>query len=94
MDERDSGRWAALGALPGVAPEADATPATEVECDGETFELRSDQRGGTHYAWLSGPNAGYGFTTSPTVDDVEQHRENIRSFLSMIDPETGYIAED
>jgi len=41
-----------------------------------------------------GPNPGYAFTTSPTIDDIEQHQTNIRSFLSMIDPETGYIEEN
>jgi hypothetical protein len=94
MDRREGGEWAPLAALPGIAPEADAAPATRLSCDGETFELRSDQFGGTHYTWLSGPNPGYGFTTSPAVDDIGQHQTNIRSFLSMIDPETGYIEED
>jgi hypothetical protein len=31
---------------------------------------------------------------SPTPNDMEQHQRNIRSFLSMIDPTTGYIEED
>lgn len=92
MDKREGGDWAAL---PGIAPEEAAAPAAELECDGEIFELRPDGFGGTHYTWLSGPNTGYGFSTSPTVhDDIEQHRANIRSFLSMIDPATGYIEED
>ncbi|HET6652276.1 MAG TPA: hypothetical protein VFH10_06505 [Nocardioides sp.] len=56
-------------------------------------ELRPDRFGGTLYAWLSGPNPGYGFSASPTVDDLEQHHANIRTFLSMIDPETGYIGD-
>ncbi len=66
-----------------------------VHVDGEVFALRSDTRGGTHYDWVSGPNPGYGFTMSPTADLPEDdHRENIRSFLAQIDPETGYIADD
>ena len=93
MDEPE-GDWAPLNALPGVAPEQDVVPATRLTCDGETFELRPDRSGGTHYTWLSGPNPGYGFSVSPTIDDVEQHRASIRSFLSMIDPETGYIGDD
>lgn len=100
MDEPQRGDWAALSALPGTAPaesagsEEDAAAAVQLSCDGETFELRPDRFDGTHYAWLSGPNPGYGFSVSPTIDDIEQHRTNIRSFLSMIDPETGYIEED
>ena len=93
MEQQEGGGWAALSALPGVTPE-DSAPAMRLSCDGEYFELRPDSSGGTHYTWLSGPNAGYGFTVSPTIDDLDQHRTNIRSFLSMIDPETGYIEED
>ena len=91
MDEQEAGDWAAL---PAITPEDVAAPATQLECEGEIFELRPDEIGGTHYTWLSGPNPDYGFTMSPTTDDVEQHQANIRSFLSMIDPETGYIEED
>jgi len=90
MEKREGSDWAAL---PGIAPD-DAEPAAQLECDGEIFELRPDGLGGTHYAWLNGPNPGYGFTTSPTSDNPEEHRTNIRGFLSMIDPETGYIEED
>lgn len=93
MDDPEPGGWAPLAALPDVAAEQDAGPATRLVCDGETFELRPDRSGGTHYAWLSGPDPAYGFTASPTVDDLEQHRANIRSFLSMVDPETGHIEE-
>ncbi len=88
------GDWAPVAALPDITTEQDVAPATRLLCDGETFELRPEQSGGTHYAWLSGPNPGYGFTASPTIDDVEQHQTNIRGFLSMIDPKTGYIEED
>ena len=81
-------------ALPGIAPEEDAAPATQLECDGELFELRPDQRGGTHYRWVSGTNPDYGFSVSPTSDDLEQHQRNIRSFLSMINLNTGFIEKD
>jgi hypothetical protein len=91
MDKREGGDWAAH---PGIAPEEGAAPATQLECDGEIFELWPDEFGGTHYTWLSGPNPGYGFSMSPTDDDIEQHQTNIRSFLSMIDARTGYIEED
>jgi len=90
MDERYDDRTA----LPGVAPHEATAPATRLECDGEVFEVRRDEHGGTSYTWLSGPNPGYGFGMSPASDDVEQHLRNIRGFLTMIDPRTGYIEED
>ena len=84
-------------AVPGVAPrdDGDGDPSVTLQVDGEVFALRSDRRGGTHYTWVSGRNAGYGFTVSPTADLTQEgHRENIRDFLAQIDPETGYIADD
>jgi hypothetical protein len=51
--------------------------------------------GGTTYDWLSGPNQGYGFGSSRTPNrPVEEHRQSIRVFLSMINPDTGYIGDD
>ncbi|GAB7003026.1 hypothetical protein JCM18899A_04970 [Nocardioides sp. AN3] len=80
--------------VPGVAPDGGAEgPATQLEVDGELFELTSDGFRGTHYAWISGPNAGYGFTSSPTSESPEEHRANIRNFLAMVDKETGYIED-
>lgn len=85
-------------AVPGVCPEtesgADVTSFT-LEVDGEVFELRPDQYGGTDYSWLSGPNPGYGFSLSPTPKvSLDKHREIIRGFLAEIDPTTGYLRED
>jgi hypothetical protein len=31
---------------------------------------------------------------SPTDESGEEHRDNIRGFLAMIDPATGYIGDD
>jgi hypothetical protein len=94
MDEREHGDWAPLAALPGIAPEEDLAPATQLVCDGETFALRPDQHGGTHYSWLSGPNPGYGFGASPTPNlSLDEHMENIRDFLAIVDPTTGYIED-
>ena len=43
----------------------------------------------------AGPNKGYGFGSSGTPNrSVEEHRESIRAFLAMIDPNTGYIGDD
>lgn len=63
--------------------------------DGEVFEVFSHD-GGTDYDWISGRNEDYGFGSSGRAEDMSPaaHVESIRSFLSMIDPETGYIAED
>jgi hypothetical protein len=82
-------------ATPGVAPvEDDVAVVMQLEVEGEAFELRPDEFGGTQYTWVNGPNPGYGFSMSPAADSVEQHRENILSFLAMIDPKTGYIEDD
>ena len=63
--------------------------------DGERFAIRRAGDGGTAYGWLSGPNKGYGSGSSRTpTRSVEEHRESIRAFLAMIDPNTGYIGDD
>lgn len=65
-----------------------------VVVDGERFAVRRAGDGGTAYDWLSGPNEGYGFGSSATPDrPVAEHREHIRAFLAMIDPDTGYIGD-
>jgi hypothetical protein len=89
----DDGGWAAV---PAAVPSGrtDDEAASTLEVDGEVFELRPDGFGGTHYNWISGPNPGYGFSMSPTADSFEQHQASIRSFLSMVDPATGYIEDD
>lgn len=88
----NDGDWAPH---PGVAPgNTGDGGVTRLEVDGEVFELRPDKFAGTHYTWVSGPNLGYGFGVSPTTEAVEQHEANIRNFLSMIDPGTGYIEEN
>jgi hypothetical protein len=66
-----------------------------LDVDGERFAIRRAGDGGTAYDWLSGSNEGYGFGSSGTPDrSAEEHRESIRSFLAMIDPNTGYIGDD
>ena len=48
-----------------------------------------------YHTRLSGPNEGYGFSSSPTPhQSLEGHRESIRTFLAQIDPTTGYIEDD
>jgi hypothetical protein len=66
-----------------------------LEVDGEMFALRPNEFGGTDYTWLSGPNRGYGFGASPTPNlSLDEHMENIRGFLAIVDPTTGYIEGD
>jgi len=44
---------------------------------------------------VSGRNRDCGFSSSADPDQSDElHRQSIRGFLNMIDPETGYIAED
>jgi hypothetical protein len=61
--------------------------------DGERFAVRRHDRGYA-FDWLTGPNPDYGFAQarndggSMTTADLE---DAISSFLSMVDPATGYI---
>ena len=84
-------------AVPGlyVGPDDQPGPLLHtLDVDGQTFEVRRNPRGGTDYEWVSGRNDGYGFGSSAAADlPVEHHVDSIRSFLSMIDPATGYIAD-
>jgi hypothetical protein len=65
-----------------------------LDVDGERFAIRRFGDG-TAYDWLSGPNTGYGFARSGAQNrPVDEHRDSIRIFLAMIDPNTGYIGDD
>jgi hypothetical protein len=82
-------------AVPGVAPEPERVGvARTLEVDGHIFEVRPDGAGGTQYDWVSGPNDDYGFAVRPAPDSDEEHENHIRTFLSMIDPATGYIEDE
>jgi hypothetical protein len=76
--------------------EAQREPATRVEVDGELFDVvaHRDRPGQYHFAWVSGPNSGYGFS-SGTSDGREMSDADIvasiRNFLAQVDPETGYL---
>ena len=66
-----------------------------LDVDAERFAIRRAGEGGTAYDWLSGPNKGDGFGSSGTPNrSKEEHRESIRVFLAMVDPNTGYIGDD
>ena len=93
--DRGDGRVA--GAVPGLytGPEGWPGPVLRtLEVDGEEFAIRRSPDGGTYYDWISGRN-DYGFSSSEGPDQADElHRDCIRGFLAMIDPDTGYIAED
>jgi hypothetical protein len=85
-------------AVPGVytGPAGRPGPVLQtLDVNGEQFAARRCHDGGTHSDGVSGRNRDYGFSSSadPYQSD-ELHRQSIRGFLNMIDPETGYIAED
>ncbi|GAA0433518.1 hypothetical protein Acor_07690 [Acrocarpospora corrugata] len=70
--------------------------SVRVEVDGEVFDVvaRGDRPGQYDYAWISGPNPGYGFGSARSdggASTMADHEAAIRSFLAQVDPETGYI---
>lgn len=84
--------------VPGLDPESavEARPLLyRLDVDGEVFNVRPGRDGGTNYDWVSGRNEGYGFGSSASPDLPEEcHRESIRNFLTMIDPQTGYLEDN
>lgn len=76
-------------------PDTDTyTDLGNLAVDGETFAVRRrDDDGSNHYDWISGPNGGYGFSSSGNFEPIshEQHLTAIRGFLASIDPATGYV---
>ena len=73
-----------------------AEPPVRVSVDGEVFDVatQSDHPGHYHYAWISGPNPGYGFSSASSdgrPSSMVDHEKAIRKFLSHVDPVTGYI---
>lgn len=85
-----------------VAPPQKRLNVSTMTVDGEVFEVWTpvgypNQR---NFDWLSGPNEGYGFSSSgpmPTSGPVpwtkaDLERE-IRDFLALVDPTTGYIED-
>lgn len=79
----DNGASVQPGAVLGVSPVRETTgPERQMIVDGEEFSVCEDGRDGTSYTWLSGPNDGYGFGSSPTGGfDEDDHVAAIRTFL-------------
>jgi hypothetical protein len=98
VDMNSSGNGDGHPAVPAVYRGTEGRPGQvlfTLDVDGERFAIRHAGDGGTAYDWLSGPNEGYGFASSGTPNrSAEEHREHIRVFLAMIDPNTGYIGDD
>lgn len=97
VDRNPSGDGDGPPAVPAVYRGTEAGPGPvlfTLDVDGERFAIRRAGDGGTAYDWLSGPNKDYGFGSSGTPDrPAEEHREHIRVFLAMINPDTGYIED-
>jgi hypothetical protein len=84
----------------GAGPERDAGPGRgrELRVDGERFTVteRDGSPGVYDFAWESGPNEGYGFTSAVHGADALDTGELIdaaRNFLEQVDPATGYIGD-
>lgn len=70
--------------------------STEIEVDGERFVVSRSPSGRYDVKWLSGPNKDYGFSMTPVGPDAAGRLEiedHIRSFLTDIDPATGYLSD-
>jgi hypothetical protein len=71
-------------------------PPTRVEVEGEVFDVvaRRDRPGQYHFAWVSGPNPDYGFSSGASDGREMSNTDidaSIRDFLAQVDPETGFI---
>lgn len=86
--------WSPLQAPPPDEPALSAP--VHLTVDDEAFEITTSPElpGTYHYAWTTGPNPDYGFTSSRSdgqPSGTEEHETAIRNFLAQVDPTTGYI---
>jgi hypothetical protein len=75
---------------------ADVSGPLRVEVDGEVFEIAEHpgRSGAYTYAWISGPNQGYGFgsqSSKGSRSTMADHQESIWDFLRQVEPKTGLI---
>ena len=81
---------------------SDSDPSPDrfrITVDGEDFDVAYDlsQPGAYHYTRRTGPAPGYGFTARRSDhgrSSRAEHIEQIRAFLSAVDPVTGYLEDD
>jgi hypothetical protein len=71
----------------------------ELEVDGSRFSVQYDesQPGAYHYTRMSGPGVGHGYTARRSDHrrkSLAEHEESVRHWLSLLDPRTGYAADD
>lgn len=62
--------------------------------DGEAFTVTNRAPGVYDFLWASGPNAGYGFSSSQSNHEAQDRAElkaSARNFLEIVDPKTGII---
>lgn len=99
MHPGDDGSDAVPGLLSEVRGQPDV-PSFTLEVDDEQFAVRIVVDPATGYTdsghtWLSGPSQGYGFAIGgPPNPSLEEHRQRVREFLAMVDPNTGYIEDE
>lgn len=65
--------------------------------DGEELRVTRRQAGVYDYNWGNHRHGGYGFTSATSdrsAKDGRSHVESVRTFLGMVDPETGFIEDD
>lgn len=90
-------RATAMAYLERFEPPAPEEGPLRLVVDGEEFTVTTRGHGRYDYAWTSGRNRGYGYTSS-THDRSDLpaagHARSVRDFLGMIDPATGYVEED
>ncbi len=76
---------------------ADTDRSRTLHVDGETWEVTVDERGQHSFHWLTGIAEGYGFASMPSHPGVARSEaemtEQIREFMSNVDPETGHLAD-
>ena len=69
----------------------------ETTVDGESWVVRGSAKAGTYYfAWVSGANEGYGFTSATSDGSAlsqAQMDEAIQEFMDEVDPDTGYLID-
>ena len=88
----------AENATPGLAPPPPAgLDPVELVVDGERFVVsrRPGSPGTYDFDWISHPES-YGFTIGAHAEwrpDPNEMTEEIRSFLSQVDNETGYLPD-